>query len=353
LEPIIIFRIGSIGDTVVALPCFHRIARSFPNSRRIVVTDIPASQKAASVESVLGRSGLIDDVIYFPPMPRKSRDFIKLGKQIRETKAKTLIYIADRNFLSTLRDICFFRLCGISQLIGSPLSRDLRFPRVDPETGNIEREAARLARCLAPLGMIDLDDPGFWELGLQSDEVGLADSKLALLGGSDFIAVSVGGKDHRKDWGDQNWTALLQFIAAEHAKLALAFVGSADEFDRAAELTAIWPGPTLNLCGALGPRESAAAMRRAVLFVGHDCGPMHLAAAAGVPCVGIFGNFNRPKWWHPMGQGHCIIHNMRGVWQISPEEVYAAVRVTLVKASQRMAGLNAGVPLENCSPQAT
>jgi len=346
VETIIIFRIGSIGDTVVALPCFHRIARSFPNSRRIVVTDIPASQKAASVESVLGRSGLIDDVIYFPPVPRKSRDFLKLRKQIRETKAKTLVYIADRGFLSTLRDICFFRLCGLSRVIGSPLSRDLRLPRVDPETGNTEREAARLARCLGPLGMIDLDDPGFWELRLQSDEVSLADSKLALLGGSEFIAVSIGGKDHSKNWGNENWMSVLRLIAADHAELALAFVGSADEFDRSAELAAIWPGPTLNLCGVLLPRESAAAMKRAVLFVGHDCGPMHLAAAVGVPCVGIFGNFNRPKCWHPIGQGHCIIHNMRGVREISPEEVHSAVRLTLAKVSKRTAGLNTAVTLE-------
>ena len=353
METIIIFRIGSLGDTVVALPCFHRIARSFPNSRRIVVTDIPASQKAASVESLLGRSGLIDGVLYFPPIPRTVRDFLKLRKQVRETKSKTLIYIADRGFLRTLRDIFFFRSCGLSQVIGAPLNRDLRSPRVDPQTGNTEREAARLARCLASLGTIDLDDSGFWDLRLQADEVSLADRKLAPLGGSDFIAVSIGGKDRSKDWGNENWAALLQFIAAEHAGLALTFVGSADEFDRSARLAAIWPGPTLNLCGVLGPRESAAAMKRALLFIGHDCGPMHLAAAVGLSCVGIFGNFNRPQWWHPMGQGHCIIHNMRGVREISPEEVRAAVRSTLAKVSTRMVGSNAGVALEDCSLQAS
>lgn len=353
VETILIFRIGSLGDTVVALPCFHRIARSFPNSRRIVVTDIPASQKAASVESLLGRSGLIDGVIYFPPVPRKSRDFLELRKQISATRAKTLIYIADRDFLSTLRDICFFRLCGLSQVVGAPLSRDLRFPRVDPETGHTEREAARLARCLAPLGVVDLDDPGFWDLGLRSDEVDLANGKLAPLGGNNFIAASIGGKDRSKDWGNENWAALLRLIAAERAGLALAFVGSADEFDRSAGLAANWPGPTLNLCGVLGPRESAAAMRRALLFVGHDCGPMHLAAAVGVPCVGMFGNFNQPNWWHPVGQGHCIIHNMRGVREISPEEVHAAVRLTLAKVSTRMAGLNAGFARENYALQAS
>jgi heptosyltransferase III len=349
VETIIIFRIGSLGDTVVALPCFHRIARSFPNSRRIVVTDVPASQKAAPVESILGRSGLIDGVINFSPAPRRSRDFLKLRNQIRETKSRTLIYIADRDFLSTLRDVCFFWSCGIAQVIGAPLNRDLRIPRVVPETGHTEREAARLARCLAPLGTIDLDDPAFWDLRLQPDEVSLADSKLAPLGGSDFIAVSIGGKDCSKDWGNENWTALFRLIAAEHAPLALAFVGSADEFDRSAGLAANWPGRTLNLCGILGPRESAAAMKRAVLFVGHDCGPMHLAAAVGVPCVGMFGNINRPKWWHPMGQGHHIIHNMGGVREISPEEVHTAVRSTIAQASARTRRLNFGAVLENGS----
>ena len=329
VKTVIIFRIGSLGDTVVALPCFHRIARSFPNWRRIVVTDVPVSQKATSVEGILAKSGLIDGVIYFPPPPRKIRDFLRLWKEIRTIGPGALIYIADRDFTRTLRDICFFKLCGIGQVIGAPLSRDLRLPRVDPRTGYIEREAARLARCLAPLGAIDLNDPGLWDLCLQPDEITIADSSLAPLGGKDFIAVNIGGKVRSKNWGNENWTTLFRLVAAEFSSLALIFVGSADEYDRSAELAAVWPGQTLNLCGALGPRESAAALKRALLFVGHDSGPIHLAAASGVRCVGIFGNFNRPKSWHPMGRGHRIIHNVRGIDKISPVEVYGAVRAIM------------------------
>jgi len=298
---------------------------------------MPASQKVASLESILGRSGLIDDVLYFPPVPRKGHDLVRLCEQIRETKSRTLIYIADRSFLATVRDICFFRMCGLSRVIGAPLSHDLRFPRVDVKTGDLEREAARLARCLAPLGVIDLNDPGSWDLRLQPDEVNIADAKLAQLGGNAFLAVSIGGKHRSKDWGNENWTTLLRLIAANYAELALAFFGSADEFDRSTRLAAIWHGPTLNLCGICGPRESAAAMKRALLFVGHDCGPMHLAAAVGVPCVGIFGNHNRPKWWHPVGQGHRVIHNMGGVSKVSPAEVYSAVSCIIENAP---AGVN-------------
>ena len=115
-------------------------------------------------------------------------------------------------------------------------------------------------------------------------------------------------------------------MALEYADFALVLFGSKDEFDRSGRIAASWPGPTLNLCGKLNPRESAAVMRRATLFVGHDSGPMHLASAVGIPCVAMFGDFNPPKKWHPFGDEHRLIHNMLGVGGISPEEVYLAVR---------------------------
>jgi heptosyltransferase III len=336
VETIIIFRIGSLGDTVVALPCFHQVARKFPSSQRILVTDMPASTKAASVESVLGKGDLIDRVIYFPPPPRKTRDFMELRAQILEMKAYTLIYIADRNIFSTLRDLYFFRSCGIRHVIGAPIRRDLRRPRVDPETGETEHEAVRLARCLAPLGPIDLNDRAFWDLGLQPCETAAADNSLAPLRGKRFVAINTGGKVQSKDWGNDNWMALLRLMSVQHSSLSLVFIGSIDEFDRAAELAASWPGQTLDLCGCLTPRESAATMKQAMIFIGHDSGPMHLAAAAGIPCVALFGNFNRPKWWHPMGQGHRIIHNMRGVREITPGEVYAAVCSAVAEKLERV-----------------
>jgi heptosyltransferase III len=338
VETILIFRIGGLGDTVVALPCFHQIARSFPNSRRVVITDLPASQKTAPVESILGKSGLIDEVICFPPPPRKIHDILKLRSQIRKTGSRMLIYVADRNLRSTLRDLCFFRLCGIERVIGAPLGRDLRVTRIDSKTGFTENEATRLARCLAPLETIDSGDPAFRDLCLNPDEIAIADGTLMPLGGNNFVAINVGGKSQCKDWGNNNWAALFQFMAPRYSTLGLVFVGSDDEFERSAGLAAIWPGPTLNLCGCLAPRESAAAMRRAVVFLGHDSGPMHLAAAVGVPCVGIFGDCNMPKCWHPMGQGHRIVHNMRGVRENTPEEVYAAVCSTIEEALAQAQG---------------
>jgi heptosyltransferase III len=341
---VLIFRIGSLGDTIVALPCFHQVARSFPNSRRIVITVDPALQNAAAVESVLGNSGLIHGAIYFPPPPRTLRDLWALGRYIRQSGATTLVYVADRDFVRTIRDVLFFRACGIRHIIGAPLTRDLRYPQIDPRTGDTEREAERLARCLSPLGEIDVNDPAMWELHLQPDDLRVADATLAALQGHDFVAIGLGGKDSTKDWGDENWSALFKMMAARQFVINLVFFGSDNEFNRANTMATHWPQPALNLCGRLSPRESAAVMRQALFYLGHDTGPMHLAAAVGVPCVGIFGRANVPKSWHPIGAKHRLIHNMHGIREITPRAVLAAVDTLMSEKTSNLPTPHLGHP---------
>jgi ADP-heptose:LPS heptosyltransferase len=114
-------------------------------------------------------------------------------------------------------------------------------------------------------------------------------------------------------------------MSDDYQELALVFVGSRDEHERSSRISADSPGQSLNLCGRLSPRETAAAMRRARLFIGHDSGPMHLAAALGVRCVCMFGDFNKPRAWHPYGAQHYIVHNPNGVRAVQPSQIYAAV----------------------------
>lgn len=58
---VLIFRPGSVGDTMVCLPCFHLIARRFPNAERRVLTNSPVSKVSVSVKSILDGTGLVDD----------------------------------------------------------------------------------------------------------------------------------------------------------------------------------------------------------------------------------------------------------------------------------------------------
>src|SRR5262249_14907900 len=61
----------------------------------------------------------------------------------------------------------------------------------------------------------------------------------------------------------------------------------------------------------LAPRTSllelAALARRSALFLGSDTGPLHLAAAVGATCVGLFGTSRREQSG-PYGEQHISLH---------------------------------------------
>jgi heptosyltransferase-2 len=59
-------------------------------------------------------------------------------------------------------------------------------------------------------------------------------------------------------------------------------------------------GPDLDLAGLAG------VLAHLDLFVTNDSGPMHLAAALGVPCVALFGPTDRRRT-APSGEGHTVI----------------------------------------------
>lgn len=344
---VVIYRLGSLGDTVVALPCFHKVAQTWPHAERIVLTNFPVSSNAAPLEVVLGGGGLIHAAIAYPVGTRSIGQLWQLARNLRSLKADVLVYLTPaRGLLKAFRDWLFFKCCGFKDIVGAPLTEDMqhcrqlvshgphdrRGPHNDPQALQAaqaqwaeERECERLARCLGSLGPINLDDPGMWDLRLTEREVRAAAAVLIPLHGSPYFAINMGGKAKQKDWGWSNWRALLDQLSYRYPEAGLLAIGAAEDSERARELAEAWRGPVVDACGRLSPRESAAAMRDAVAFIGHDSGPLHLAAAAGVPCIGLFGSLNQPNRWHPRGDHHRIIHRMSGLADISVAEVLDAV----------------------------
>jgi heptosyltransferase-3 len=324
-KPIVIYRLGSLGDTVVALPCFHAIAKAHPYTERIVLTNFPVSAKAAPLEGIIGGSGLIHRAMAYPVGTRSLRTLWALRRELRALGADTLYYLTPpRGLAAAWRDWVYFKLCGFRRIIGAPLSTDLQINRTINAQGHQEHEALRLARCMADIGRIDVDDPSLWDLRLLAAERQRAQAVIHSLQAGHYMAINMGGKLASKDWGMDHWLPLLQRITLAHPQLGLLVVGGPEDQGRAQEVSGIWRGPMVNACGALTPRESAAALEGACLFVGHDSGPMHLAAAMGVRCIGLFGNENLPAKWHPFGEHHLVLRGAEGVRQIGVEAVAQA-----------------------------
>lgn len=153
-------------------------------------------------------------------------------------------------------------------------------------------------------------------------------------GRAPIIAINHGGKVVKNDWGEERWRAFLSLLGREFGNHVLAILGSTTDRDRAERLAQYWPGPTLNLCGCLAARESAAFLHSVSLFVGHDSGPLHLASACQVPTVGLFGNNKPAAIWHPYGAHNTIVRAEAGLHAIAPEDVFRVVRMRFNKADR-------------------
>lgn len=310
VKRVLIYRLGSLGDTTIALPCFHLIERTYPNAERILLTNFPVHAKAPASAAVLGDSGLIHGYMRYSVGTRSPIALVRLAREIRRFKPDILVYLMPvRSLRAVRRDRWFFMLgCGISRIVGLPfeshLSRDL-----DPETGLYEAEAVRLARTVAALGDAGVGDLQNWDLRLDSEEKAAAQSALGALAGKPLIVCGPGTKMQAKDWGQENWQALLGRLSARYTGYGLALIGAKEDTEVSAFAALGWSGPVVNLCGKLSPRQTAAVFAEASVFLGPDSGPMHLAACAGVPCVIAFSARGLPGVWYPAGQGHRIVYH--------------------------------------------
>jgi ADP-heptose:LPS heptosyltransferase len=183
---------------------------------------------------------------------------------------------------------------------------------------NWEPEAERLARCIAELGDAKVEDAASWDLHLSEAERSEAARQIGAAAlATHPIAVSVGTKVQAKDWGIDNWRELLGRMVVALPGRALLLIGAAEESAASEFAATAWRaggGVVVNLCGRLNPRESAAALERVEMFLGHDSGPMHLAAAVGTPCVAVFAARNIPRQWFPLGKRetaaqHTVIYH--------------------------------------------
>ena len=331
MKRILIYRLGSLGDTIVALPFFNQIADLYPEHERIVLTNAPVSTKAAPLLSVLGTE-IVHRSIAYPVGTRDPLELLRLIRDLRARRADGLIYLMpSRSAFSVRRDALFFRACGFKNIVGLTFDPDQLQCRISATTGEEEPECERLGRAMAALGPLDLNDRRNWDLHLTPAELARGDAVIAALGGP-YIAINMGGKAAQKDWGEANWHETLAAFDQRHGPLGLLVVGAPEDSERVQRVRGGWSGVVFDGCGKLSPRESAAAMRKARFFAGHDSGPLHLASAAGVNCLGLFGDFNRPRKWHPYVGANVTLHDMRGVQAISGAAVLDAMETLLARS---------------------
>ena len=125
------------------------------------------------------------------------------------------------------------------------------------------------------------------------DEDRAADHRLAEHGISDsdfIIGINPGAAyGSAKRWYPERFAGVARLLAAERSAKVVIF-GGPGETEIAADISLNLEGTCLDLAGKTSLRELMALIRRCSLFITNDSGPMHIAAAFGVPLVAIFGS---------------------------------------------------------------
>jgi ADP-heptose:LPS heptosyltransferase len=122
--------------------------------------------------------------------------------------------------------------------------------------------------------------------------------------GAPILALAPTANWGGKQWPAERFVALAERLCARGGLLADAriavFAGPGERPAAEAVLAAIPPARRIDLAGTLDLLTAAACLGRADLFVGNDSGLMHLAAATGVPTLGLFGP-SREEHYGPWG----------------------------------------------------
>jgi heptosyltransferase-3 len=308
---ILVYRIGQLGDTVVALPALWAVRRQFPDARLVLLGN--AHARFVQAQDVLPPSGLIDEYVTYPVGASRIAAFWGLLARLRASRFDALVYLAPRRRTraQVWRDLAFFRLAGIRRVFGHHGFTPLPARPAGAPLPALEQEADHLLGRLASSGIpVPSRGRGEMDLALTGEERAAAESWLrahvpADARGAGLVGIGPGSKQASKVWPEDRFVALGRRLVAEHRLFPVIFGGPEDRA-LGERLVRAW-GRGSNAAGSLAIRVTAATLAHCRLYVGNDTGTMHLAAAVSVPCVAIFSARDWPGRWYPYGQGHTVL----------------------------------------------
>ncbi len=308
MRNILVYRTGSIGDTVVALPAYWAIKSAFPDAKLTLLSN-GKNDSILIAKKVLPK-GLFDAYIAYPNI---FKTFTQLFLKIRLGKFDTLVYLLNRNRekYRIKRDLAFFRLAGIKKVIGANylLENGLSENALKP-LPQVESEQNYLINCLKfdDINVVNKQVNNYLHLTL--DEIENANNWLkqncdSALKSNILVAVMPESNWKSRIWAEENYIQVIKNLIDKEDIFPIVFGGKNDS-EKANRMLSLWKKGA-NACGELGIRGDAALLGKCRMYLGNDTGTMHLAAAMNIPCVTIFAATDYPNRWFPEGKQHISL----------------------------------------------
>lgn len=110
-----------------------------------------------------------------------------------------------------------------------------------------------------------------------------------------------------KKWPKENYANVARQMLAQGVTPVIMGGPSPDEKALTAEIKSLAGAGVIDIGGLTTLPEIGALAKGAVLTLGNDTGPMHIAAAAGGPSFAFFGYYSDPATWRPVTPGNTAL----------------------------------------------
>jgi len=297
VRSILVMRLYFLGDVVLATPVLEALKRRFPDARLTVL----AKKRAAAV---LTANPNVDEIVLYDSVPdyhMPGRQW-RLAQRLRRERFDLAVDLSGNLLSSWLLWAAdpAYRV-GFNHA-GFPRVLDYRIPYVSD--GSV---VEHLLTAVAPLGATAEPTPRIYLTDEERENVAGLLEREGVGRDEPFAVLAPGANWEYRRWPAERHASLARLLCSEDGIRTVLTGGDEDE-ELCAKVAIASGGSALSLAGRLDVRGLAAAAERAVLFVGSDSGPMHIAAAVGTPVVALFGP-NTPDRFAPRGSTSRVIRH--------------------------------------------
>lgn len=293
-KKIVIFRNGSYGDSLVAIPCLKLIKMNNPQSDIHYLTIQNTNTKFFKPQKLFSMFGLN---FKFKIINKKKLYIISLISYFIKNKFDYMYYLKEEptcfifkntnKFFTNINiffENIFFKILFINKILG------LEIKNFTTKTYH-EKESLRLIKRF------------YLKPADENQLINLISPQNKVKKGKQII-LCFGGKFKVKDWGLTNWEILIKLIIKYKKKQKFLIIGnSKDEINKAKYLIKIFPNNCKSFINQ--PFEKLIkTVSKSKIYIGHDTANMHLSALLGLKTISIFSSRETKGKWFPIGLNH-------------------------------------------------
>lgn len=131
---------------------------------------------------------------------------------------------------------------------------------------------------------------------------------LGLVVPTDFVVVHPGGRSLLRRWPAARFVEVIKEVFSRHGMKSVV-MGTPDESAMVEQIVAGSGGAAVAWITTAGLGTFASVISRAALFLGNESGPLQIADAMGVKCIGLFGPGVKDVFY-PQTLGSKVLHHV-------------------------------------------